>query len=79
MVDAGTRFLYERAFEQRVNGSTAEAVSGELRDDEVRTGHAAKFLGAEQMLLVKNFPLRWVRTEMLEYERHIPSQRIGRC
>jgi Fe(3+) dicitrate transport protein len=72
MVDAGARFLYERAYEQRVNGSTADAISGALRDDEIRTGHAASSWVQNKILLGSRLSLTGgVRTEMLEYERYI--------
>lgn len=37
---AGGRLLYERAFEQRVNGKNLESTSGQLISDEIRTGQA---------------------------------------
>jgi Fe(3+) dicitrate transport protein len=75
-LDAGVRFMFERAFEQRVNGQTADAVSGNLQDDEVRTGKAAsaylqnKFLVSESLAFTAGF-----RFESLFYERSI--LRIG--
>ncbi len=72
VLDAGTRILYERAFEQRVNGSSADAKSGMLLNDEIRTGHAFsswlqnRFITGERLSFTAG-----VRTEMLEYERHI--------
>lgn len=39
-LDAGVRFLWEKAYEQRVNGKKFNAVSGELVEDEIRTGRA---------------------------------------
>lgn len=72
ILDAGTRLLYERAYEQRVNGSAADAVSGEVRDDEVRTGHALGAWVQNKMIIDERLSFTaGVRTEMLEYERHI--------
>ena len=72
MVDAGARLLYERAYEQRVNGSTADAISGLLRDDEVRTGHAVSSWVQNKILLGSRLSVTGgVRTELLEYERQI--------
>ncbi len=69
---AGSRLLYERAYEQRVNGTTAEAVSGNLRDDEVRTGHAVSSWLQNKLLVNDRLSLTaGLRTEMLNYERHI--------
>ncbi len=72
ILDAGTRILYERAFEQRINGTTAEATSGFLRDDEIRTGHAFSVWAQNKLLVGENFSFTaGLRTEMLEYERYI--------
>ncbi len=68
----GARVLYERAYEQRINGTVAEAASGELRNDEVRTGHA--FSAWAQNKLYLNHRLSFttgLRAEVLDYERDI--------
>ncbi len=68
----GARLLYERAYEQRINGTMAQAASGELRNDEIRTGHA--FSSWVQNKLHFNPRLSFttgLRTEVLEYERDI--------
>lgn len=39
-LDAGVRFLWEKAYEQRINGKKFNAVSGDLAEDEIRTGRA---------------------------------------
>lgn len=39
-LEAGARFLHERAYEQRVNGKKADARSGALVSDEIRSGKA---------------------------------------
>jgi Fe(3+) dicitrate transport protein len=72
ILDTGTRLMYERAYEQRIDGSTATAISGALRDDEIRTGYA--FSTWAQNKLMVNDKLSFtagLRTEMLDYERHI--------
>jgi Fe(3+) dicitrate transport protein len=38
-VTGGVRYLFERAFEKRINGSRPNATSGEIMNDEIRTGH----------------------------------------
>jgi Fe(3+) dicitrate transport protein len=38
--EGGVRFLYEKAYEQRINGKKANTLSGDLREDETRTGYA---------------------------------------
>ncbi len=71
-MDAGVRFLYERAFEQRVNGTKAGALSGTLRDDEIRTGRAVSSYIQNKMLLSDKFSLTaGIRTEAIWYERKI--------
>ena len=72
MLDAGSRVLYERAYEQRVNGTAALAVSGDLRDDEIRTGHALSAWAQNKLLVSDRLSFTaGLRTELLEYERDI--------
>lgn len=71
-LDAGLRFHYERAFEQRVNGKTAEALSGDLRDDEIRTGLAYSAYAQNKIMFSDDFTLTYgLRTEIIDYERKI--------
>jgi Fe(3+) dicitrate transport protein len=71
-LDAGIRFLYERAFEQRVNGSKAGVLSGALRDDEIRTGRAISSYAQNKILLSEKFSVTaGLRTEAIWYERNI--------
>ena len=75
-LDAGVRFLYERAFEQRVNGTKAETLSGALRDDEIRTGRAVSSYAQNKILLSDKFSLTaGLRTEAIWYDRNI--MRVG--
>ena len=72
MLDAGSRLLYERAYEQRVNGSAADAISGDLRNDEIRTGHALSAWAQNKLLVYDRLSFTaGLRTELLEYERNI--------
>lgn len=69
---AGYRFLYERAYEQRINGSTASAKSGALVSDEIRTGKAFAFYLLDKVV----FSNKWdvtpgVRGEFYNYKREI--------
>ncbi len=70
--EGGVRFLFERAIEQRVNGQTADASDGRVREDEIRTGYAysAHFLNriffTEQISVTPG-----VRVEQFNYEREI--------
>lgn len=71
-LDAGARYLYERAFEQRINGTTAEALSGTLRDDEIRTGNAISLYAQNKTMLSEKLTLTGgLRMENLDYERKI--------
>jgi Fe(3+) dicitrate transport protein len=70
--DAGIRFHYERAFEQRINGKVADALSGDLRDDEIRTGLAFSAYMQNKWMLSESFALTYgLRMESLDYERKI--------
>jgi len=71
-LDAGARFLYERAYEQRVNGSTADALSGILRNDEIRTGQATSAYAQNKTMLSPSLTLTGgLRLESVDYERQI--------
>jgi Fe(3+) dicitrate transport protein len=71
-MDVGVRFLYERAFEQRVNGTKAGVLSGTLRDDEIRTGRAVSSYAQNKILLNDKFSLTaGIRTETIWYNRNI--------
>ncbi|MBP3193419.1 TonB-dependent receptor domain-containing protein [Natronogracilivirga saccharolytica] len=71
-LDAGFRYLYERAFEQRVNGSIDSPKTGDIRDDEIRTGYAAsgfvqnRFYATDRLTFTPG-----IRVEYFQYERDI--------
>lgn len=71
-MDAGIRYLYERAFEQRINGTTANPKTGALRDDEIRTGYAFsaylqnRFYANEKLSITPG-----LRMENFAYDRNI--------
>ncbi|MBS4014651.1 MAG: TonB-dependent receptor [Bacteroidetes bacterium] len=70
--DAGVRFLHEKAYEQRIDGTNALYSSGNLRDDEIRIGNTAS--GFLQNMLLFNEKLSFtagVRSENIWYEREI--------
>lgn len=70
--DAGVRYLYEKAFEQRVVGSVAGYQSGNLREDEVRTGHAVSAFVQNNFLLNDNLSFTaGLRNENVWYDREI--------
>ena len=68
----GTRFLYERAFEQRINGTQAGVRSGDLVEDEIRTGHAISAYAQNKLHLSDKFSFSGgVRMESFDYVRDI--------
>ncbi|MDZ7764181.1 MAG: TonB-dependent receptor [Melioribacteraceae bacterium] len=71
-LDLGVRYLYERAFEQRVNGNVLSPASGELRNDEIRTGRAFSSYIQNAFNLTESFSVTpGVRFEYFEYTRDI--------
>ncbi|SKB93799.1 Fe(3+) dicitrate transport protein [Alkalitalea saponilacus] len=76
--DAGVRYLYERAFEQRINGTKPGARSGALDSDEVRTGHAVSaYLQNNIMLSNRLSIMAGLRNENVWYEREILRVKSG--
>lgn len=74
----GARFIYERAFEQRVNGSKPGATSGVLRDDEIRTGYGASAYVHNRFQLSKRFSITaGTRIEYFDYTRDIMRGQYG--
>ncbi|MCC5934326.1 MAG: TonB-dependent receptor [Balneolales bacterium] len=74
--DAGMRYLYERAFEQRVDGTINSPQSGLLRDDEIRTGHAVSAFFQNRFNLTDAFSVTpGLRVEYFDYSRDI--RRLG--
>ena len=71
-LEGGFRFLYERAFEQRIDGSNADALSGALREDEIRTGYASSIFAQNRFYLTEDFTvIPGIRLENFDYERNI--------
>jgi Fe(3+) dicitrate transport protein len=78
-LEGGVRAHYERARDQHIEGGTATARTGAIRDDEVRTGYA---LAAFVQQRFQPAP-RWrvtpgVRVEYFSHERHILRTRVRR-
>ncbi|TVQ14249.1 MAG: TonB-dependent receptor [Bacteroidetes bacterium] len=70
--DAGVRYLYEKAFEQRVVGTSVAYQSGNLREDEVRTGHAVSAFVQNNLLVNEKLSFTaGLRNENLWYGREI--------
>lgn len=71
-LDLGARYLYERAFEQRINGPIVSPQSGALVNDEIRTGHAFSTYIQNAFHLTDKFSVTpGVRLEYFEYTRDI--------
>eukprot|EP01147_Barroeca_monosierra_P004971 gene4972-6929_t len=71
-MDFGARFLYERAFEQRINGVVSSPISGELRDDEIRTGYATSGYIQNKTYITNRFTVTpGLRIENFIYDRDI--------
>tara|TARA_R110001599_G_scaffold116148_1_gene283566 strand:- start:1030 stop:3444 length:2415 start_codon:yes stop_codon:yes gene_type:complete len=69
---AGYRFLYEKGFEQRINGSFPTAESGELVTDEDRTGNAFSTFAQNKFKLNKKFSVDLgLRAEFYDFEREV--------
>lgn len=70
--EGGIRFLYEKAYEQRINGTKANALSGTLAEDETRTGYALSLFLQDRILLNESITVTpGVRVESFKYERDI--------
>lgn len=70
--EGGLRLHYERAFEQRIDGKTAVAKSGNLREDEIRTGYAGSIFAQNRIYINNNFTvIPGLRIEQFNYERDI--------
>ncbi len=71
-LQVGMRYLYERAFEQRINGKKYNAPSGDMVENEVRTGKAFSVFAQQQISLTSKFGITGgIRLEQYSYERQI--------
>ncbi len=71
-LEAGIRYIFERAFEQRVNGTTAGARSGDLINDEIRTGNSFSAWAQEKLFIAEKWTFSFgIRSEVYDYSRHI--------
>ncbi|CAN5917024.1 TonB-dependent receptor plug domain-containing protein [soil metagenome] len=71
-LDADVRYMYERAFEQRVNGTKKDVKSGALVEDEIRTGYSASAFAQNKFLISEKFSLNaGVRLESFDFAREI--------
>jgi Fe(3+) dicitrate transport protein len=77
-LDAGARFMYERAFEQLTLGQKKDAASGNLVEDEIRTGLAGSVYAQNRFDLTRRFSVTaGARLEYFDYERNILRRRFN--
>jgi Fe(3+) dicitrate transport protein len=77
--EGGVRGHYERARDQHINGQTATSPTGEIRDDEIRTGWALAAFAQNRFALTERLRLTpGVRVEYFAYRRHILRTRVRR-
>jgi len=71
-LQAGVRFHTEQANEQRINGKKADAQSGELVEDELRTGNALSAFVQQTLTVSKQLTFNaGARVEYYDYNRQI--------
>ena len=71
-VDLGVRYLYERAYEKRIDGTMVRPTSGNLREDEIRTGYASSGYVQSKFYVSDAFTVTpGIRFEHFNYERDI--------
>jgi len=77
-LDAGVRLQHERAYEQLIFGTKAVARSGNMIEDEIRTGMAFSAFAQNRIDISKNFSLSpGIRLEQFGYERDINRRRYN--
>jgi Fe(3+) dicitrate transport protein len=71
-LNVGVRYVFERAYEQRLNGKKLDSRTGDLVEDEIRTGNAFSAYAQNKMNLSKKFILSYgLRLESYNYQRNI--------
>ncbi|MBO3699890.1 TonB-dependent receptor [Roseivirga sp. E12] len=75
---AGYRYIYEKGYEQRVNGSFPTSDSGDLITDEDRTGNAISAFVQNKFKLSSKFSIdAGLRAEFYDFERHVFRNKFG--
>jgi Fe(3+) dicitrate transport protein len=77
-LDAGARFLAERAEETYLQGSTGTSRSGSLRDHELRGGEAASAFVQNRFVLGTFTLVPGIRVESFGFERNVLRTRVRR-
>lgn len=78
-LEAGVRAHYERARDMHIDGATATASTGVVRDDEVRHGKAFAVFAQNRFFITGDWHVTpGVRLERFSYERNILRTRVRR-
>lgn len=79
VIEAGVRAHHEQARDQHINGGTGTSPTGEIRDDEQRSGTAfAAFLQTQWALGSTVSLTAGLRAEWFEFQRHLLRTRVRR-
>lgn len=71
-LNIGARFLIEKAYEQRINGTNSRATSGNLVEDEIRSGTAMSAFIQDRIHITDKFIVTpGIRYEHFSYDRDI--------
>ncbi len=77
-LETGIRYLYEQHRDRRIDGANYVALSGVIREDEIRTGHAASGFIQNRVFLSDRLTITpGLRLERYEYVRHILRQPVA--
>jgi Fe(3+) dicitrate transport protein len=77
--EGGVRAHYERARDQHINGRTATSRTGDIRDDEIRTGYALAAFAQNRFQLTDRVRVTpGIRLEYFAFDRHILRTRVRR-
>lgn len=78
-LDFGMRLHYERARDQHINGATANASTGVVRDDEIRVGRAVSAFVQNRFFITPTWHVTpGLRLERFTYDRNILRARVRR-
>jgi len=77
-LDGGVRLQYERAYEQLLQGRKTDSRSGDMLEDEIRTGLAASIFVQNRTDITEKISLSaGLRYESFDYERDISRRRFN--
>lgn len=77
-LETGARYVYERHRDRRIDGASYTALSGVLREDEVRHGNAMSGFLQDRIFLTSRLTLTpGIRVESYDYTRNILRQLVN--